>query len=111
MKLPIRLPQVLALLFATFLSIFAADVFEGGQFSLSTFVALVIHLIPSFLVLLLAWLGRRFPLPAAVCFCLLGIGYILITMGRFTAMTKLIIGGPPIAIGLLYLKSYFKGTC
>ncbi|MFM7593533.1 MAG: hypothetical protein ACKO85_17240 [Isosphaeraceae bacterium] len=110
MQTPRRLPQILALVFSAFLAIFAADVFEGQSFSLKLFVGLFIHLLPSFLVLFLAWLGGRFPIIAAACFCLLGVGYMVMTQGRFPVMTQVIIGGPPILIGLLFLNNYYSDT-
>jgi len=103
MKLPKKLPQILACVFAAFLSIFAADVFEGQSFSLMLFVDLFIHLLPAILILFLAWLGGRFPIIAAASFFLLGVGYIVMTLERFPIMTQAIIGGPPILIGLLFL--------
>ena len=109
MKLPKKLPQILACIFAAFLSIFAADCFENQSFSLRLFIGLFIHLLPSFLILFLAWLGGRFPIIAAACFCLLGVGYIAMTLGRFPVMTQAIIAGPPILIGLLFLNCYFAG--
>lgn len=107
MQQPKRLPQILACVFASFLSIFAADVFEGQSLSPLLFVGLFIHLLPTFLILFLAWLGGRFPIIAAACFCLLGVGYIAMTLDRFPVMTKAIIAGPPILIGLLFLNSRF----
>ncbi len=107
MQLPKKLPQILALIFAAFLSIFAADVFEDPSLSLRFVIGLFIHLLPSILILFLAWLGGRFPIVAAACFCLLGVGYIAITLKRFPVMTQAIIAGPPILIGLLFLNWYF----
>jgi hypothetical protein len=52
-------PRILCLLFAAFLSIFAADVFMEGRPFLLTLAALAMHLIPSALVVLLVVVAWR----------------------------------------------------
>ena len=51
-------PRALCIVYAAFISIFAADVFGGGAGFWQTAVALLIHLIPTFLliaVLVVSW--------------------------------------------------------
>lgn len=108
MNLSENLPLALALLFAGFLSIFAADVFEARPVSWALIIPLLIHLIPSFLIVALGFLGRRFPLAAAIAFVTLGLGYMAATTGRFPIMTQAIIGGPPILIGVLYITQFLN---
>jgi hypothetical protein len=51
-------PRVLVILFAIFLSIFSFDVFSEGYGFWKTIAALLIHLVPSFIIiitLILAW--------------------------------------------------------
>jgi hypothetical protein len=68
-------PRVLAILFAGFLGIFAADVFDETQGFWSTAVALLLHLVPSGLILLILviawrheWLGGLFYLAISLLF-------------------------------------------
>jgi hypothetical protein len=104
---PRQLPKMMAWLFAGFLSIFAADVFEGQPFSALLIAGLLIHLLPSFLILFFAWLAGRNAVAGACCFMLVGVAYIAFTIGRFPISTQLLIGGPPILIGLLFLNNHF----
>jgi hypothetical protein len=61
-------PRVLTILFTCFISLFALDVFEDGRPWTEILAALLIHLIPAYLlilVLVLAW--RRPWIGAAAC--------------------------------------------
>ena len=55
-------PRVLVILFTAFISLFALDVFMEGYTFLETLIALFMHLIPTFLliiVLIIAWRWER----------------------------------------------------
>lgn len=55
-------PRILAILFITFLSLFALDVFGEGYSFWETIIALFMHLIPQFLLialLVIAWRWER----------------------------------------------------
>lgn len=99
-------PRLLALAFAGFLALFAADVFTSSLSLPQRGLALLMHLVPALLVLVtlaLAW--RRewvgvlvFPLLAALHF---GLG-----SGHLHWSAYAVIDGPLILIGALYLLSW-----
>ena len=100
------LPRAIAILFALFLSIFALDVFAEHLGFAKTALALLIHLIPTFVVLaclVLAWRREWFGVGANI---LLGILYIVIAWGRFHWSAYLVIAGPLFLIGLLFLVEW-----
>jgi hypothetical protein len=66
------LPRVLGMLFAGFLSIFALDVFSEAHGFLETVLHLLIHLMPSIIILGVVLIGFRWPLLAGVIFLMLG---------------------------------------
>ena len=95
-------PRVLGILFAVFISIFAVDVFGEYGFP-EVLVALFMHLIPTFLVigvLLIAW---KWELVGGVLYILLGLFYIWLAWGRFEGLTFLIVAGPVILTGVLFV--------
>lgn len=97
------MPRALATIFAGFLSIFALDVFSEGNGFIETFGALLMHLIPAFLIvgaLILAWRWKKL---GGVAFLALGAAYILMGPGQGHLSWILIIAGPAFAIGVLFL--------
>jgi hypothetical protein len=98
--------RVLAILFALFVSIFALDVFGQGYSILQTVVALLIHLIPTALLvaaLLVAW--RREWL-GGLLFIGLGVLYLVVSWGNFDWFVYLLMTGIPCFIGALFLTSW-----
>ena len=51
-------PRVLAILFAMFLSVFALDVFSEGNVFGETVLALLMHLVPTYLVVIGLIIGK-----------------------------------------------------
>ena len=95
-------PRVLGLAFAAFLSIFALDVFGHGSGFWGTLLALLMHLIPTFLVLgalLIAW--RREGI-GALLFIALAAVYLLWAVQRLPPSAYAGIAGPLLLIALLF---------
>lgn len=99
-------PRVLGVLFAVFLSIFAADVFEEGAGFRATAVALLVHLLPTFLVLLVLALAWRHELAGGIAFLLVGVLYLAVSVGRLHWSASVVIAGPLFVIGLLFIWSF-----
>jgi len=100
-------PRILGIVFALFVSIFALDVFVEGYSFWETIAALVMHLVPTALVvaaLLIAW---RWEWAGAVLFVFLGAWYLLMTWGRMDWLTYLLIPGPLFLVGALFLGNWF----
>jgi hypothetical protein len=101
----LRAARILAILFAAFISLFALDVFTEGISVGQAIIALLIHLIPTFVILLITWIAWKHPLTGSILFPLLGVFYIFLARGQ-GLLAYLLIAGPPILIGLLFLISY-----
>lgn len=92
------LPRVLAIVFITFISMFALDVFGEPQW----FLALLIHLIPSYVLIFLTFVAWKNELIGGGLF--VGIGVFMLVSSDFE---PLIISLPMIVIGLLFLIYHF----
>ncbi len=101
-------PRVLMIGFAAFISIFAADVFGHGMGIWRTAVALTMHLIPTFLVLLFLGLAWRREWIGAITFVALGLVYIATMWGRFPLSVYFAIAGPLFIAGILFLASWVQ---
>ena len=99
-------PRVLALLFAIFLSLFALDVFGEGYSAWETVLALLIHLIPTYLVLIALALGWWRAWTGALAFAGLSVWYIIMAWGDVDPLAFLLIAGPPLLIAILFLITW-----
>ena len=113
MKRPIRqmlywTPRVLCILFAAFISIFAADVFSEARGFWQTAIALLMHLIPTFLIVAILVVSWRREWIGGILFIALGVLYVLWAwdkpFGRW--FTFLMIAGPPVLVGALFLLNW-----
>ncbi len=96
-------PRVLCILFAIFLSIFAADVFGEGRGFWETVLALLMHLIPSGMVLIVLAISWRWEWVGAVVFLALGVLYLIFAWTRqFHWSAYVAISGPLFLIGILF---------
>jgi hypothetical protein len=94
------LPRILAILFIAFISIFALDVFGEPQW----FLALIMHLIPSFILVILTVVSWKHEQLGGFIF--ISAGLFLLISSRFES---LIISIPALVIGALFLaKRYLQ---
>ena len=107
-------PRGPGLAFALFLCLFALDVFGEGLGFWRTLVALIMHLIPAFVVLLALalawrweWIGAAALAGAALVF-LFNMPKHLSPQGRQSA--ALLIAGPAFVIAALFLVNWLKRT-
>jgi hypothetical protein len=103
-------PRILCLLFAAFLSLFALDVFDQGFGFWETVLALLLHLIPTGVVLVVLAVSWRWERIGAILFMALGIWYLLTAWGRFHWSAYVVISGPLLLIGVLFLASWLDRT-
>ena len=96
-------PRVMALLFAVFVSLFAFDVFDSRLDVWRTILALFVHLIPSFVVLLLLVVAWRWEWVGALAYTALSVLYVAAAWGRLHWSASVVISGPLLIIGLLFL--------
>jgi hypothetical protein len=105
-------PRALCIMFALFISMFALDVFGEGRGFWQTLLALTMHLIPTFLLLVVLWLSWRREWIGGVLFPLLGAFYIVSAwnkpFGRWSNL--LLMAGPLVVTGVLFLLNwYYRG--
>lgn len=96
-------PRILGILFIILLSTLALDAFSEGYSFWMAIGAFLIHLTPNFmllLVLLIAW--KREEIGGSI-FIVLGIIFIILTSTRETFPGNLIVAGPFILVGILFL--------
>lgn len=101
-------PRILCLLFAGFISMFALDVFQENHGFWSTAIALLMHLIPTGILLIILAASWRWEWIGGLVFPALGAFYIIAFWGRFPWQTYLIIAGPLVLVGVLFLLGWFK---
>lgn len=99
-------PRVLTIAFILFLGLFALDVFTEGYGFVETVIALLMHLIPNFIVLAVLILAWRWEWIGAVLFVGLGLFYIAMTWGRFHWSAYAGIAGPLFLVGILFFLNW-----
>ena len=97
--------RLLCLVYAGFLSVFALDVFNEGLAFWDSILALFMHLIPSFLILIIVAFTWKWELVGAITLPVIGSSYIIASYGRFPIPTYLLIAGPLFIAGALFLAS------
>lgn len=102
-------PRALCIVFALFISMFALDVFGEGQGFWQTLVALGMHLVPTFLLLVILWASWRREWVGGVLFPLLGAFYIVWAWNKPFAgwWVSLLIAGPLLLTGVLFLLNWY----
>jgi len=93
--------RVLAILFILFVSLFALDVFGMGKSFWDTFVGILIHLIPSFLLIIALAIAWRHEMIGGLIFLLLGAAYVFMIWDNL--VFGLPIAAPLFLLGLLFL--------
>jgi len=99
-------PRALCILFALFLSIFALDVFTPGKPVGRVALELLLHLVPTFLLLLLLALSWRRELVGAIVFFGLGVLYLVGTWGRFHWSAYAAISGSLFVVAGLFFTGW-----
>ncbi len=98
------IPKILALVFIVFLSLFALDVFSIEATFFQKLLGLLVHLIPSFILIIALTISWEKPIIGGIIFMVLAVvfsiffGIYPIDLSKF-----LIIPFPPILIGILFV--------
>ncbi len=108
-------PRALSMLFLAFLSLFALDVFGEGRGFWGTLIALVMHLIPAFVLIAALILAWRWEWVGAVLYAGAGLLYVVwvVSMSRpvppaMRLIWALCIAGPAFVIAALFLVNWLK---
>jgi len=95
-------PRILCILFATFLSLFALDVFGEGYSFGKTLLALLIHLVPVWVIILILGISWRWAWVGGIAFPSFGVLYIVWAWRRFPWSVYATIAGPMFLLGILF---------
>ncbi len=99
-------PRVLCILLAMFLSVFALDVFSEVNGIWQTIGALLLHLVPVYLVVIVLVIAWRREWVGAILFIALGLFFLVSYLGRMHWSAYLAIPGPLVLIGVLFLFNW-----
>ena len=72
------LPRILGLFFAVFISIFALDAFGGGEPIGEQILGFLIHMIPSYILILILLIAWKWQLAGGILYILIGLFYIIL---------------------------------
>ena len=96
----------IGILYALALLVFAADVFSKNQDIFQTLIDLVLHSIPTVIVLLLVVASHQRPLIGSIIFAVNGIVYIITGWTAMHWSAHVLIAGPLLVISFLYVIAY-----
>ena len=94
---------IIGILYALALLVFAADVFNNEQNIAQTFYDLLLHLIPTAVILLIVVVAYNRSLIGAIIFLALGLMYIITGWANLHWTAHVLIAGPLLAMSFLYL--------
>ena len=107
---PLRLlywiPRVLCIVFILFTSLFALDVFSESKGIGQIILDLLMHLIPTFILTIVLILTWRREWIGGILFISMGFLYIINMWGKFPLATYILMAGPLIIIGILFLLNW-----
>lgn len=96
-------PRVLSILFALFVSLFALDVFGVGYSFWETVLALLIHLVPVYILLIGLAIAWRWEWVGALIFMGFAVWYVAMAWGQFQLSVYVMMAGVPFVVGILWL--------
>ncbi|MCK4663116.1 MAG: hypothetical protein KAT68_09645 [Bacteroidales bacterium] len=106
MRLLFWTPRILCILFIVFISLFALDVFDEGNDFWHTILALLMHLIPTFLLIIILVISWRLEWVGGILFFALAIFYIVWAWDKFPLSAYFSISGPLFIISVLFLINW-----
>lgn len=113
-KIILWAPRIISIAFILFLSLFSLDVFEEGKSIGYILLGLLIHNIPSLVLLAVVVISWKHELVGAVAFIAAGTGFIILSSINVASdwiryiCQVFLIGGPAILTGILFLVSWKK---
>ena len=96
----------LGVLYAVTLLIFAADVFNHEQNIAQTFYDILLHLLPTAVVLLIVVVAYNRPLIGAIIYLVLGLMYIITGWASMHWSAHVLIAGPLFLLSALYITDW-----
>lgn len=110
------LPRALSIIFILFLSLFSLDVFGNGYNFWQTVQALLIHNIPSIVLLIILLVAWKYELVGTIIYALFGILYFVLVLKTilnngfewFYLSWVFSISGPAFLVALLFFIGWLK---
>lgn len=100
-------PRALCIICALFISMFALDAFAEGRSLWQNMAALFMHLIPTWLILIVLWVSWRREWIGGIFFIVLAVVYIVSIWNRpFVWTAGPLISGPLLLVGVLFLLNW-----
>jgi hypothetical protein len=99
-------PRIISLLFAVFVSMLALDVLGHGLTFWSTIAALLMHLLPAAFILVTLAVAWRWEGVGGIAYLASGLVYLLWFGARGPWTARIVMAGPPLVIGLLFLVDW-----
>jgi len=96
----------LGVLYAVALLIFAADVFNHEQNIAQTFYDILLHLLPTAVILLIVFVAYNRPLIGAIIYLVLGLMYIITGWASMHWTAHVLIAGPLLLLSALYITAW-----
>lgn len=97
---------IIGILYALALLVFAADVFSKAQSVSQTFYDLLLHLIPTAVILLIVVVAYNRSLIGAIIFLVLGLMYIITGWANLHWTAHVLIAGPLLVLSALYITAW-----
>ena len=109
MKMPmfIWIPRILVMLFALFTVVISFDAFGGAGSLWSKLGAFIVHNIFFFILSFILIATWSKPLIAGVLFIVFAIAIVIVFHARWSGISYLLIGAPPLVVGLLFIAAHF----
>ncbi len=98
------MPRILSILFICFISLFALDVFVEGRPWMEILVALLMHLIPTYVLILILVFAWRRPWVGTIAYTALAVAYAI--MAREHSTWILVIAVPLLVMASLFWLSW-----
>ncbi len=111
MNIKYWLPRILSLMYVLFLSVFSLDVFDSKLNFWQIVIGLIMHNIPTFIVLLIILYSWKHQLFGGIIFLLIGLLYNITLFINpnfewYMLSWSVLISGPAFLIGILFLKEW-----
>lgn len=100
-------PRIICILFACFISLFALDVFSEGHGLWETVLALLMHLVPTAVLILVLVVAWRWEWVGGLFFAALGVLYMVWARGRFHPSAYVTISGPLFLMSCLFFLNWW----